>query len=336
MKKEVSAIVLAACLVFGGSALAEDGMAQEFGTDLDDFALAMEDIIERMRAQKMFEYEGGSMPLIFENAKTSLDRIAGFRQMRTETLAYIDVLAAEHAPDAGDLAEKMRGLRLALEAEGEGDAAGDINELESALRKMDPENKAGEEQGLAVLEDIGLAIETAGFMPPTMRMRIAPQLVPALGLVDDFDPDSKKLAKRAAKLLPEAQAAVDKMIADSMDEIAGAEWPGGDPSTEEAKAGFAHLQQHPDWGGDTDTPTEIIKVATHGEWFVSKVNILGQPLAYGMPAWIAVREPSSPEGTVNVLNISLITKGPEKTTDFGPVAVSPGMKTMLLENLPEE
>lgn len=311
-------------------------VADDVGTAPKDLAKAASVLLPKARTLSDFRYEqSGDMGESFDRAAESLKKLHAISALREDFVGYVEKAAAANGIDVDSHDGRVVEL-IALLRNTDEDAARDFGEVNAILANADPASDPGAESAASVLEQVMLLSQAAPHMRPTMRVELAAEMQPLLEIADDFAPGDEGVAAQIEAMRPMVAEAVASIVESSREEIAANTWPGGDTDSDVAKAGMAHLKAHGEWGGDTDTPTEILKVATHGEWFVARENILGQPLAYAHPAWIAVREVSSPEGIVNVLNISLVTKEAEKNTDFGPVSVSPGMKQMLQENLPQD
>ena len=68
------------------------------------------------------------------------------------------------------------------------------------------------------------------------------------------------------------------------------------------------FKESPDWERRPTEPRRILGVAIKGEWTVQERNLLGQPVMYGVPAWVAVQvDGEKKDNLARVYNVTLRT-----------------------------
>ena len=116
-------------------------------------------------------------------------------------------------------------------------------------------------------------------------------------------------------------------------------WPAGVANTSAGSgaslsaAGLRFLNGQSDWGGNTKRGTKILKVTVKGDWYVAEKTLIGTPLRYGLPAYIAVSDNTIPAEEIIVYEVTFVTKRPRKETDFLGVWVG-DVWMMYKKNLP--
>lgn len=301
------------------------GLSTSEAATVDDLARSLPTALEQARKHRDVQYEqSGQMQESYDRAIETLEHVRALRSLLADL--FVQARAAGIEGDLNQVAQQL-GSKL------QPDARTTLFELTSTLANVEDASSLGQQNAEAVLEQVELITQSASFMRPTMRMELAAELLPLLDTAPQFAPGDKALADRVEGERATVAAAVASLIESSRAELAANRWPGGDPSSAVAVAGRTYLQNHRAWGADRSSPTKILRVATHGSWYVAKTDLLGRPLAYAHPAWIAVQEPSTPDGVVHVLNISLVTAHPTRDTRFAEVWVGAGLTQMLEANL---
>jgi len=104
-------------------------------------------------------------------------------------------------------------------------------------------------------------------------------------------------------------AELEKLLADDLKalekKIDGREWKSVKKGFEkETEAGLKFLRECEDWGKRKENPYTVIAASVLGDWTVQEKDILGKPIMYGVPAWIAVQlEPDKAANRVRVFSI---------------------------------
>ncbi|HOO63874.1 MAG TPA: hypothetical protein PK364_08120 [Synergistaceae bacterium] len=100
-------------------------------------------------------------------------------------------------------------------------------------------------------------------------------------------------------------------------EVDKRKWPGSiSGKDKEEKAGMAFFENDPGWGKREDRNRIPRKVAIRGEWNVQEKDLLGQPVMYGIPAFVAVEVPE--EGKRNLLRVYNVTLRTQKQAGAKP------------------
>jgi hypothetical protein len=131
-----------------------------------------------------------------------------------------------------------------------------------------------------------------------------------IGLAARFDSDNS--------IALSAKEAVDRAISEDKKKleakIDAKDWPGNTKGGE-ADAALAFFKNDKDWGarpkgsGPEDQPRIPLGVSIHGGWSVQATDILGKPIQYGLPAFVAVQiEREQPMKRVRIYDVTLRTK----------------------------
>lgn len=117
--------------------------------------------------------------------------------------------------------------------------------------------------------------------------------------------------KTAKEMLEKAIDADKKKLEAKIDSVS---WPGNSKGGE-ADAAITFFKNDKDWGarpkgiGPEDQPRIPLGVSIHGSWSVQATDILGKPIQYGLPAFVAVQiEREQPLKRVRVYDVTLRTK----------------------------
>lgn len=292
---------------------------------VEDLRAALPTAIATTRAHRDLRFEAsGQMDESYERALKTLENVRTVRALREDLLVQARAAGLE-----GDLAEIIRTLAKEM---GE-DERREFYTMTATISQVGPGDGLDRENAERVIEQVELIGQAAAFMRPTMRIGLAAELGPLLEVALDFAPTDAEIRNKVASHRAEVAAVAAQLVQSSRDELAAQRWPGGDRSSAVAVAGAAFLKRHGEWGGDTSSPTRILRVASHGQWFVASRDLFGRPTAYAHPVWVAVQEPSTPDDVVHVLNLSLVTAGPSRDTNFADVWVGAGLTQMLESKL---
>jgi len=130
------------------------------------------------------------------------------------------------------------------------------------------------------------------------------------GLASQFDSGNSMVLS--------AKEAVDRSIAEDRKKleakIDAKDWPGNSKGGE-ADAALSFFRNDKGWGarpkgsGPEDQPRTPLGVSIHGSWSVQATDILGKPIQYGLPAFVAVQlEREQPLKRARVYDVTLRTK----------------------------
>lgn len=191
----------------------------------------------------------------------------------------------------------------------------ELHAIEQRFRQVDEIANANAELILDHVQNIGLNETILGYIHDMSRIQAMEECAKLLSLAPRFAPDNKSVAKRAAAMEPKLAALMDKYKAKEKAKLAQASWPGGDPNGAVAVAAANLLKTSPKWGGSGDG-TQILKVASYGSWSVAERDLLGRPLTYGHPIRAAIRNGSTSNGVVKVIEMTAVTKGASQSPDF--------------------
>lgn len=154
-----------------------------------------------------------------------------------------------------------------------------------------------------------------------------------------IDPDNARVQRRVERLRTRVAATLERFEAEERAALAERQWTatiarlsGGNPA-QLATAALRYLRAHPDWGGNDDI--EVLAVSVTQDWFPAERNLLGQVTKWALGVNVAVTNGETPEGVVNVHDLSLITTGPAKNANYGGVWVGEAWR-LLRERVPSQ
>lgn len=249
---------------------------------------------------------------------------------------FIDEFIKKYAPGltenyqiADKVNETFKSLKLGYDV-------GD--DLKALLLKFSYLEKASENNAFAAIKDIK-SYGTNGpesllqYLNEMFRVAAIEEALAILDFAYQFVPDNETVKRRLDKLLPDVQNTLQEYKEKERVELASRKWPGSSGDANIAAAGKRFLDAQPDWGGNTQRQTKIIKVAPNGDWFVAERNLLGQPIRYGFPVLVVIQDILTGADIVTIYEVSLITKDNKKAPDFYGAWVGKVFR-MLKKNVP--
>jgi hypothetical protein len=179
--------------------------------------------------------------------------------------------------------------------------------LSEGLKKMDDARRLGADD---LAKKIGEMIGRLQGMHDFAREGMYGTLKEWFDLASRFDANNPTVASTKAAL-DKALAEDNKQLEEMIDTK---EWSGNSKGGE-ADAALTFFKNDKDWGarpkgsGPEDQPRIPLGVSIHGSWSVQATDILGKPIQYGLPAFVAVQiEREKSLKRVRVYDVTLRTK----------------------------
>lgn len=261
-----------------------------------------------------------------------LEKGRQLRNLRDNFQPFIEEVSRTYAPreqvwnSARTLNEKFAPLGLGY------DVGDELHTVQQLFQQVDETLEANAELVLSHVQNIGLNETILGYIHEVSRIQAMEECSKLLSLAPRFAPDNQRIAKRASNMETQLASLMDKYKAKEKAQLAQAKWPGGNSSDAVAVAAANLLKTSPQWGGSGDG-TQILKVASYGNWTVAERDLFGRPLTYGHPVRAAVRSGSAANGVVKIIEMTAITKGASQSPDFKGFWVG-SVSLMLQSKLP--
>ena len=279
-----------------------------------------------------------------ENYKTyqnALDQIDNLRLVKANSQGFLKSLAKKYAPKAsvqaqvsGMVARKFAPLDLGY------DTRFEFRQIEHRFKIVET---AGEQNASNIVKRVKEYIEENEELVKVddrFRMKSLDEYKNLLAIAPLFVPEEHRLVKRVARLEPQLAELAKRYESLEKKLIAQNKWKKGiskvstGRATSVATAAKKYLTTRGTWGGkDPAKQTKILRVEILRDWFVAD-SIIGIPLRYGITGVVAVKDNTMSPGVITVYEVSFITKGAKKTTDFNQLWTR-DISRMLEKNLPK-
>lgn len=141
------------------------------------------------------------------------------------------------------------------------------------------------------------------FFMPEIRLTKAKELKDQLTLAHWFDPQNADVNRMLADIDPY----IDEVAADIEQEIDAGLWPEAFGETQHQQTALAFFKSHPEWGGKEGV--EVLGVHVAGGWVVTERDLLGRPIQYGLPVYVASTKPQWREmGAARVFSLTALAQ----------------------------
>jgi hypothetical protein len=311
---------------------------------MEEDAEKVHDIFKKVKAIKDFRMPSGVGRRIGENYaayQEALDGMTKTRFYRDEYSDFLNSFAKQYAGNvqqdwkiSGELSNKFNSLKMDF------DVGNDYKFIMDRFKYLET---AGEENALIALKHIrdnGTNPSTLKALHEIYRVKAIEEAKNMLALTVLFDPGNERIERRTERLRADIDEALKTYREEEMRVLQSRKFKGnvsstsaGSPATL-ASAGKRYMSGLSDWGGNTKKGTKILKVSIIGDWFVAEKDAFGRPTRYGLPAAVYLTDNSTDPGVVRVYEISMVTKAPQKNTNFYGVWVGKVWR-MLEKNLPK-
>ena len=141
-----------------------------------------------------------------------------------------------------------------------------------------------------------------------------------LDMAQRFDKDNPKVKEAGAGIDDKLKTDLEKFY----EKIDKKKWP-GNSSGKNAKGAMTFFKEDKGWGKNPKEARKPLGVAITGGWSVQKKDILGHPVMYGLPVFVAVQLDSEKDmGLARVFNVTMRTEesaNPKKEPPFTSLTV---------------
>ena len=241
------------------------------------------------------------------------------KSIRATNKPWVDAFAKKYAPNEtqdfkvpGALNRKF----LSIQIENIG------SYYQTVQERFEWAQTAPDGNAMAALKWINDGLKLVDYAGDIYKVRSVEELRKVALLVPKFSPGNERAARRAQRILPKIDAKIEAVKAAHAAALAKRMWPKGVSSTSVGSpaslsaAGMRFLNGQSDWGGNTKRGTKILKVTIKGDWYVAERTLIGTPLRYGLPAYIAVSDNTIKPEEAIVYEVTFVTKNPRKETNF--------------------
>ncbi|MEZ5307807.1 MAG: hypothetical protein R2684_11745 [Pyrinomonadaceae bacterium] len=305
--------------------------------DMEEDAEMMEELYKRVfkigdfRVYSMSDSIGNVYPK-FQKKLAQFDEVMSIRESNK---AFVDGFLKKYGGGETETYKAVRNINKKfedIEIEGVGDHYELVVERFGWL-DTSPDNNAKE-----TLDFVKTGMEYISALNQIYKVRAIDEYRRILRLVPEFS-SNERYERRMNRMLEEANELAVQLKKEEEEILSKRSWPNGVSSTSAgtpaalSSAGLNFLNGQSDWGGNTKRETKILKVTIKGDWFVAERTLIGTPLRYGLPAYVAVSDNSLPADQIIVYEVTFVTKNPKMETNFLGVWVG-DVWNMYKKNLP--
>lgn len=329
MKYLLVAIVLLSSPVFAQSE-----------ADMEEDAEQIHALKEQVSAIPDFRLQGGVGRRIGENREAyvqAFERMEQLRRLRDQHQAFVASMVQKYAPGQEPW-QYARTLNSRFEDLGLGYDVGD--DLQMIAERFGWLTEGANNLAMACLQQLEATGTNQTLIRDLHEFYRTAAIREARALLDvcpRMDPGNRRVQRRVERLRPRVTATLEQFEAEERAALAERQWTGnisrlsgGNPRAL-AAAGLRFLRAHADWGRDDDIT--VLAVSVTQDWFPAERNLLGQVTKWALGINVAVTNGETPDGVVNVHDLSLITTGPAKNSSFGGVWVGEAWR-LLRERVP--